>query len=217
MRSLYCIVLYRFCHFWHTSFWPTSTSIPSPLPSDRIDALTIIILTLFNPVNEDFRPFALTLPRHWCTILPKATYRPAAAVTRAAWGGVKPGHISAFPGYACETTAIGRQQPNRIHTDGFCFRPWRDANPYGSGMWPVVQTLNHSAMFCVLTGSGSISLCSMLKASTSGNPSILCIEMFRYLVILLSAMFSSVLLKFRPLTSRTTTVRYRWGIIFHFK
>ena len=50
---LYCIVLSRFCHFWHTSFWPTSTGIPSPLPSDRIDArhLTIIILTLFNPVN----------------------------------------------------------------------------------------------------------------------------------------------------------------------
>ena len=40
---------------------------------------------------------------------------------RAARGGGKPGHISAFPGYACETTATGRRQPNHIHSDGFFF------------------------------------------------------------------------------------------------
>ena len=75
-HALYCIILYRFCHFWHTSLWPTSTGIPSPLPSDRTDArhLTIIILTLFNPVNENFPPFALILPHHCCTIVPKALY-----------------------------------------------------------------------------------------------------------------------------------------------
>ena len=73
-----------------------------------------------NPVNEDFPPFwTLTIPHHCCTILPKAPISPDATVTRAVWGGGKPGHISAFLGYACKTTAIGRRQPNRIHSDGF--------------------------------------------------------------------------------------------------
>ena len=120
----HCIVLSRFCHFWHTSFCPTSTGIPSPLPSDRIDArhLTIIILTLFNPVNEDFLPCL----NRTLSLLHHTTQSPlslAAAVTWAAWAGGKPGHISAFPGHACETTVLGRWQSNRIHFDFFFFVP----------------------------------------------------------------------------------------------
>ena len=39
---------------------------------------------------------------------------------RAAWGGGKPGHMSAFPGYACETSATGRRQlTTYIQTDFF--------------------------------------------------------------------------------------------------
>ena len=41
------------------------------------------------------------------------------SMRRAAWGGRKPGHISVFQWYACETTATGRRQPNHIHSDGF--------------------------------------------------------------------------------------------------
>ena len=110
---LYCIVLYCIDSviFGTPRFWPRSTGILSPLPSDRTDAthLTVITLTLFNPVNEDFPcPFALTLPRHCCTILPKSPLFPAAAVTRAAGGGGKPGHISAFPGYAVKGQSFNR-------------------------------------------------------------------------------------------------------------
>ena len=51
-------VLIRRC-----SLWPTSTGIPPPLPSDRIYVrhLTVITLTLSNPVNENFPPFNLYL------------------------------------------------------------------------------------------------------------------------------------------------------------
>ena len=38
---------------------------------------------------------------------------------RAAWGGGKPVHIWASLGYACETTATRRRQPNHIHSNGF--------------------------------------------------------------------------------------------------
>ena len=114
---------------WQDWCPPPYNHNPNPLP---------------NPVNEDFPPFwSITLSHHYCTILPKALFSPEATMTRAVWGGEKPGHISAFPGYACETTAIGRRQPNRIHADGFylfifLIRPWRDAKRYGRGMWPVV-------------------------------------------------------------------------------
>ena len=70
---LYCIVLIRpfLAHLvlTHEYRYPITTS-----QWQDWCPLTIIILTLFNPVNEDFPPYALTLPRHCCTILPKALY-----------------------------------------------------------------------------------------------------------------------------------------------
>ena len=133
------IVFYRFCHFCHTLFWLMNTGIPSPLLSDRTDArhLTIIILTFFNPVNEDFPPFALTLPRYCCTILPKAPYPRLQQ-----WQGLPEVEESQDTSrHSRDMPAIGRRQANRIHSDGFFF-----ANRYGRGMWPIVQTLNHLAI-----------------------------------------------------------------------
>ena len=48
-EAVQVLVLFRFCHHWHTSYKPTSKGNPSPLPSDRINAHhhTSIILTHF--------------------------------------------------------------------------------------------------------------------------------------------------------------------------
>ena len=51
------------------------------------------------------------------TYLSRHTASPSllSIMRRAAWGGGKPVHISASPGYACENTVSRRQQPNHIH------------------------------------------------------------------------------------------------------
>ena len=54
---------------------------------------------------------------------------------RAAWGEGKPGHISAFPGYACETTATRRRQPNHIHSARSIF-----SNKYFVPGWTRTRT-----------------------------------------------------------------------------
>ena len=137
----HCIVLSRFCHFWHTSFWPTSTDIPSPHPSDRTDArhLTIIIITLFHPVNEDFPPYALTLPRHCCTILSKDPYP-----RQQQWQGLP--EVEESQDTSRHSRDIMPVKPPRSEGDSqtayipmdffffFFLCPWRDANPYGRGM-----------------------------------------------------------------------------------
>ena len=119
---LYCTVLYRFCHFWHTSFWPTSTApITTPQWQDWCPPPNHYNPNIIWSCHWGFPSVWLNLT---LSLLHHTTQRPLspeAAVTRAAWGGWKPGHISAFPVCACETTAIGRRQPNRIQTDGFFF------------------------------------------------------------------------------------------------
>ena len=51
----------------------------------------------------------------YCVTLIAEYYAQGCLRWRKAW------HISAFPRYACETTATERWQPNHIHTDGFFF------------------------------------------------------------------------------------------------
>ena len=69
---------------------------------------------------------------------------------RAAWGGEKPEHMSASPGYACETTTTRRRQPNHIHSDWFC--------PYGYFVPGWTQTRTEEVCSSVVKYNASTEL-----------------------------------------------------------
>ena len=62
--------------------------------------------------SQSTDPHWAYLPIYMYTVSPSLL----SIMRRAAWREGKPGHISAFPGYACETTATGRRQPPNVNS-----------------------------------------------------------------------------------------------------